>query len=77
MTDSSHTDSSHADSSESESDSRRTDLRRTDSTTSDDLDALVSRLEVIEDQPLAERAPAFVHVHDQLRAALEGADASA
>jgi hypothetical protein len=42
-----------------------------------DVDALLSRLQVIEDQPLAERAPAFVQLHDELRTALEGADASA
>ncbi|MEO6942300.1 MAG: hypothetical protein ABI238_02095 [Terrimesophilobacter sp.] len=47
------------------------------SSTSDELDALLSRLQVIEDQPLAERAPAYVQLHDELRAALEGADASA
>lgn len=44
---------------------------------SGDMDALVSRLQVIEDQPLAQRAPAYVQLHDELRAALEGADASA
>lgn len=42
-----------------------------------DLDALVSRLEVIEDQPLTQRAPAFGQVYDELRTSLEGADASA
>lgn len=48
-----------------------------DSTDRGDLDALLSRLQVIEDQPLAQRAPAFVQLHDELRAALEGADSSA
>ncbi len=43
----------------------------------DDLDALLSRLEVMESQPLAERAAAFAQLHDELRAALERADASA
>lgn len=42
-----------------------------------DVDALLSRLQVIEDQPLADRAPAFAQLHSELRAALEGADASA
>ena len=51
--------------------------RRHASGSSDDLDALVSRLQVIDDQPLAQRAPAYVQLHDELRAALEGADASA
>lgn len=37
---------------------------------------LVSRLRVIEDQPLDQRATAFVHIHDRLHATLEGADAS-
>ncbi|MEO7349559.1 MAG: hypothetical protein ABIW32_06850 [Terrimesophilobacter sp.] len=47
------------------------------STIEGDIDALLSRLQVIEDQPLAHRAPAFVQLHDELRSALEGADASA
>lgn len=42
-----------------------------------DRDALLSRLRVIEDQPLDQRAAAFVQVHDELRKALEGADAPA
>ncbi|WP_202567619.1 hypothetical protein [Agreia sp. COWG] len=37
--------------------------------------ALVSRLAVIEDQPLETRAAAFVQVHDALRTRLEGGDA--
>jgi hypothetical protein len=37
-------------------------------------DALVSRLRVIEDQPLPDRADAYGHVHDELRAVLEGGD---
>lgn len=43
----------------------------------DDTDALLSRLRVIEDQPLDERAAAFVQVHDELRRALESSDAPA
>lgn len=42
-----------------------------------DIDALLSRLQVIEDQPLADRATAFAQLHDELRITLEGADASA
>ena len=37
-------------------------------------DALLPRLRVIEDQPLAARADAYVQVYDQLRDALEGGD---
>lgn len=48
-----------------------------DSADSGERDALLSRLQVIEDQPLEARAPAFVQIHDELRAALEGADTSA
>lgn len=45
--------------------------------TATDADALLSRLRVIEDQPLDTRAEAFVQLHDQLRATLEGGDAPA
>jgi hypothetical protein len=37
-------------------------------------DALLSRLRVIEDQPLDSRAEAYAHVHEQLQAELEGGD---
>ncbi len=37
-------------------------------------DALVPRLNLIEDQPLATRADAYAQVHDQLRDELEGGD---
>lgn len=37
-------------------------------------DALMSRLRVIEDQPLATRADAYAHLHDELREVLEGGD---
>jgi len=43
-------------------------------TTAHDGDALLSRLLVIEDQPLDSRAEAYAHVHEQLQAALEGGD---
>jgi hypothetical protein len=40
-----------------------------------DLDeALVSRIALIEERPLEDRAAAFASVHDELRAMLEGAD---
>ena len=35
---------------------------------------LLSRLRVIEDQPLESRAAAFAQVHEELQAALENAD---
>jgi len=38
-------------------------------------DELLSRLRLIEDQPLAERASSFAHVHDELQASLERGDA--
>lgn len=37
--------------------------------------ALVSRLRVIEDQPLADRAAALAQLHEELRARLESGDA--
>lgn len=52
-------------------------LQHLDSIPAVDVDALLSRIQVIEDQPLAQRAPAFAQLHDELRQALEGADASA
>ncbi len=39
----------------------------------DDASALLSRLRVIEDQPLESRALAFVQIHDRLQTTLEGA----
>lgn len=41
---------------------------------SDDADALLSRLELIEQEPLGDRAPAYVQLHDELRSHLEGRD---
>lgn len=41
----------------------------------DSRDALLSRLRVIEDQPLETRAEALAHVHDELRTRLESGDA--
>jgi hypothetical protein len=39
-----------------------------------DSDALVTRLRVIEDQPLESRAAAFAQLHDALQSTLEGGD---
>lgn len=41
----------------------------------EELDALLSRLRVIEDQALDSRAAAFAQLHDELRRTLEGSDA--
>lgn len=40
----------------------------------DDSDALVSRLKVIEDQPLESRAERLAQVYEELRATLEAGD---
>ncbi len=40
-----------------------------------DESALVSRLRLIEDQPLDDRAAAYVQVYEELQARLEGGDA--
>ncbi|WP_166984515.1 hypothetical protein [Paramicrobacterium fandaimingii] len=37
-------------------------------------DALVSRLSLIEERPLAERADAYGRLHDELNRVLEGSD---
>ncbi|MES1169409.1 MAG: hypothetical protein ABUL47_01840 [Leifsonia sp.] len=42
----------------------------------DEPSALLSRLRVIEDQPLEARAEALAQVHDELRAQLEAGDAT-
>lgn len=41
-----------------------------------ETDALLSRLRLIEDQPLESRASAFAQVHEELQSRLEGGDAS-
>lgn len=41
---------------------------------SEESDALLSRLRVIESQPLDQRAVAFAQLYDELQQALEGAD---
>lgn len=61
----------------SHSQPREDSLANSSDDASTDMDGLVSRLQVIEDQPLDARAPAYVQLYDELRAALEGADASA
>jgi hypothetical protein len=43
---------------------------------SEEVDALLSRLRLIEDQPLEQRATAFAQIHDRLQHTLEGGDAS-
>lgn len=49
----------------------------TDEAIPGDSDGLLSRLRVIEDQPLEERAVAFVQLHDELHRRLEGSDSPA
>jgi len=38
------------------------------------VDGLMSRLSLIEDQPLESRAAAFTQIHDELQQQLEGKD---
>ena len=40
-----------------------------------ETEALLSRLRLIEDQPLESRAATFTQVHDELKSRLEGGDA--
>jgi hypothetical protein len=47
----------------------------TDAEIPDDESALLSRLKVIEDQPLETRAEHLVQIYDELRATLEAGDA--
>ena len=44
-------------------------------TRDDESSALVTRLRVIEDQPLETRAESLAQLHDELRAMLEAGDA--
>jgi hypothetical protein len=39
------------------------------------VDGLMSRLSLIEDQPLESRASSFTQIHDELQQQLEGKDA--
>jgi len=52
------------------------DQTENQATRSDDgeASALLSRLRLIEDQPLEARAAAFAQVHDELQSVLEGGD---
>jgi hypothetical protein len=47
-----------------------------DTSSTEETDALLSRLRVIEDQPLESRAAAFAQVYDELQARLEGGDSA-
>jgi hypothetical protein len=42
----------------------------------DETDALLSRLRLIEDQPLESRAVAFAQVHEELQSRLDSGDSS-
>lgn len=42
-----------------------------------DNEALLSRLQLIEERPLSERAEVFTQLHEELRLELEGSDSSA
>jgi hypothetical protein len=46
----------------------------TDTSSNDESDALLSRLKVIEDQPLETRAERLAQVYEELRATLESGD---
>lgn len=48
-----------------------------DTDSSNETDALLSRLRVIEDQPLDTRAAAFTQLYEKLQHRLEGGDSSA
>ena len=45
-----------------------------DGANDEELDALVSRLNLIDDQPLESRAASFAQLHDELQSVLEGGD---
>jgi hypothetical protein len=45
-----------------------------DNEATSDEDGLVSRLRVIEDQPLESRAAAFAQIHEELQSRLESGD---
>jgi hypothetical protein len=53
------------------SDSAGTDGREV----SDETNALLSRLRLIEDQPLESRAVAFAQIHEELQSRLDSGDA--
>ena len=43
---------------------------------SEETNSLVSRLRLIEDQPLESRAVAFAQIHEELQSRLDGGDAA-
>jgi hypothetical protein len=51
-----------------------TDADENDQPVDTEPSALMTRLRVIEDQPLVERAAALAQVHDELKAELEAGD---
>ena len=51
-----------------------TDTQNADS--SDETNALVSRLRLIEDQPLESRAVAFAQIHEELQSRLDSGDSA-
>jgi hypothetical protein len=55
-------------------DTESTDGASTDS--SEETNALLSRLRLIEDQPLESRAVAFAQIHEELQTRLDSGDAS-
>ena len=52
-----------------------TDVPDAPASRDDEPSALVTRLRVIEDQPLATRADALAQLHEELRSMLEAGDA--
>lgn len=52
------------------------ELRGANAEPRSESDALLSRLRLIEDQPLESRAAAFTELHEQLQHRLEGGDSS-
>lgn len=59
----------------SDTDRASTDANSANADPAEESDALLSRLQLIENQPLESRAAAFAQINDELQARLEGADA--
>ena len=53
-----------------------TDTENANSEGSGDTNALLSRLRLIEDQPLESRAVAFAQIHEELQSRLDSGDAA-
>ena len=51
-----------------------TDATTHDSSAEHEDEGMLSRIPLIEDQPLESRAAAYAQIHEELQAALEGAD---